>query len=233
MSTSLEFTGPPKILEGDKGFFAAACPDAIPSAVTASSQAPWELMQTSIKPWPCCRHTHPSLDAALDLHGELNGAEIEKVDVETYQAVLDVCDRPLVENEYEARFSLQHTVAVALRNGNVNFQSFAPEVREELASLRQKISIAAAEPWVSAYPVSWGARVTVTTNNGSEHKADRAGARGDPELALDDNEMLEKAHMLLEFGGCNRADSRRIIDGIVSLPTGGSDIVTFLRDQFN
>jgi len=44
--------------------------------------------------------------------------------------------------------------------------------------------------------------------------------------------MLEKAHMLLEFGGCNRADSRRIIDGIVSLPTSGSDIVTFLRNQF-
>ena len=85
---------------------------------------------------------------------------------------------------------------------------------------------------MSAYPASWGARVTVTTNNGSEHKADRAGARGDPELALDDNEMLEKAHMLLEFGGCDRADRSRIIDSIVSLPTSGIDIVAFLRNQF-
>jgi len=37
---ALQFTGAPKILEGDKGFFAAACPDAIPSAVTANQQAP-------------------------------------------------------------------------------------------------------------------------------------------------------------------------------------------------
>ncbi len=229
---ALQFTGAPKILEGDKGFFAAACPDAIPSAVTANQQAPWELTQTSIKPWPCCRHTHPSIDAALHLHGELNGAEIKHVNIETYPAALDVCDRLLVENEYEAKFSLHHTVAVALQNGCVNFQSFDAESRKELACLRQKISIAAAEPWVSAYPASWGARVTLMTNRGNEHIADRTSARGDPELALDDNEMLEKARMLLEFAGCDRADSSRIIDSIVSLPTSGSDIAVFLRNQF-
>ena len=229
---ALDFTGPPKILEGDKGFFAAACPDAIPSAVTADPQAPWMLMQTSIKPWPSCRHTHPAIDAALQLHSELNGAEIECVNVKTYQAALDVCDRPLPESEYEARFSLYHTVAVALQTGRVDFDSFGAETRTELAEFRQKISIAAAEPWMSAYPESWGARVTVTTKKGSEHAADRDGARGDPEHALSDNEMLEKARMLLEFGGCNQAGSNRIIEGILSLPDGGSDIAVFLRDQF-
>ena len=229
---ALDFTGPPKILEGDKGFFAAACPDAIPSAVTAAPQAPWELAQTSIKPWPSCRHTHPAIDAALQLHSELNGAEVKSVNVETYQAALDVCDRPLPESEYAAKFSLYHTVAVALQNGRVDFQSFDAKSRKELAELRQKISIAAAEPWVSAYPESWGARVTVTTKKGSEHAAVRDGARGDPEHALSDNEMLEKARMLLEFASCDHADSNRIIEGIMSLPDGGSDITVFLRDQF-
>ena len=143
-----------------------------------------------------------------------------------------MCDQLLVENEYEAKFSLHHTVAVALQNGCVNFQSFDAESRKELACLRQKISIAAAEPWVSAYPASWGARVTLMTNRGSEHIADRTSARGDPELALDDNEMFEKARMLLKFGGCDGADSSRIIDSIVSLPTSGSDIAVFLRNQF-
>ncbi len=229
---ALDFTGPPKILEGDKGFFSAACPDAIPSAVTVNPQAPWELTQTSIKPWPSCRHTHPAIDAALQLHGELDGAEIESVNVETYQAALDVCDRPLPESEYEAKFSLYHTVAVALQNGRIKFQSFGAKSRREQADLRQKISIAAAEPWVSAYPASWGARITVTTKKGSEHKAERDGARGDPERALADNEMLDRARMLLEFAGCDHADSNRIIEGIVSLPDSGSDIATFLRIQF-
>jgi 2-methylcitrate dehydratase PrpD len=62
---ALGFTGPPAILEGDKGFFAAACPDAVPSAVCADADADWQLRQTSIKLWPSCRHTHPAIDAAL------------------------------------------------------------------------------------------------------------------------------------------------------------------------
>ena len=229
---ALDFTGPPEILEGDKGFFAASCPDATPSAVTAHPQAPWQLLQTSIKPWPCCRHTHPAIDAALQLHLELDDEGIESVQVETYQAALDVCDRPHPESEYEAKFSLYHTVAVALQDGRINFQSFDAAKRNELADLRQKISIAAAQPWVSTYPASWGARVSVRTKNGSEFSAERDGARGDPELALDDAEMFDKARMLLEYGGCDCADADRIIDGIIGLPGSGSDISLFLRDQF-
>ena len=65
------FTGPPKILEGDKGFFKAACPDANPSAVLADADAPWQLTNTSIKPWPSCRHTHPAIDAAQAIRAKL------------------------------------------------------------------------------------------------------------------------------------------------------------------
>ena len=36
----LGFTGPPAILEGKKGFFAAACPDAQPEIVTGNPDAP-------------------------------------------------------------------------------------------------------------------------------------------------------------------------------------------------
>ena len=77
-----------------------------------------------------------------------------------------------------------------------------------------------------------GARVSVTTKKGNEYTAERDGARGDPEHALDDNEMHEKARTLLEYGGCDQGDSKRIIEGIMSLPSGGSDIASFLRDQF-
>jgi len=229
---ALDFTGPPKILEGVKGFFAAACPDANPDAVTANPSAPWELTQTSIKPWPCCRHTHPAIDAALELHQELRGAEIDRVTVQTYQAALDVCDRPVPESEYEAKFSLYHTVAVALQNGNVDFQSFTADSRDELAELRRKILVTANEPWASAYPSDWGAEVGVTTTDGSEFTARRSGARGDPQFALNDKEMQDKARMLLEFAGCTHATSEHIIDAILSLPGNDSDIANFLTAQF-
>src|SRR5690606_29240634 len=88
------FTGSDRILEGEKGFFAGLCTDPVPEAITANPGRPWELTNTSIKPWPCCRHTHPLIDAAIELHGKLGTAEIGKVKIGAYRAALDVCDRP-------------------------------------------------------------------------------------------------------------------------------------------
>ena len=61
----LGFTGPPAILEGPQGLFAGACPDPDPAAVLRDPDEPWQVHQTSIKPWPSCRHTHPVIDAAI------------------------------------------------------------------------------------------------------------------------------------------------------------------------
>ena len=97
---AIDFTGPPAILEGPAGFFAGACPDADPDAVLREPDAQWQVHLTSIKPWPACRHTHPAIDAALTVFEKLNGAEIDHIEVETYQAAIDVCDRPVANSEY-------------------------------------------------------------------------------------------------------------------------------------
>lgn len=231
---ALGFTGPPAVLEGDRGFFAATCPDADHDAVLAKPDGTWGLNRTSIKPWPCCRHTHPAIDAALELHQQIAGSEVDSVQVDTYQAALDVCDRPHPENEYEAKFSLYQTVAAAIENGYVDFRSFDAEMRSDLANLRDRISLAAKEPWHSAYPATWGACVSVTTVSGSSLTAERTCTRGDPEFALDDQEMLDKARMLLEFAGCDANISNRIVDGTRSLAEPGDtgDIVEFVNRQF-
>lgn len=91
----LGFTGPPAILEGAKGFFAATCPDADPPAVIRAPDTPWQLLQTSLKPWPSCRHTHPAIDAAQSLQSQIADlGRIDRIEVETYPAALDVCYRP-------------------------------------------------------------------------------------------------------------------------------------------
>jgi 2-methylcitrate dehydratase PrpD len=230
----LDFTGPPAVLEGKKGFFAAACPDANPEVVIADADAPWELRQTSIKPWPCCRHTHPAIDAALALHEELAGISIESVQVVTYQAALDVCNRPTPDSEYEAKFSLYHTVAAALEFGKVDFNSFDAKARTDLAEMRNRVTVNAAEPWNSNYPVSWGARVRVITAEGGHHSSERHGARGDPEHALDDQEMIDKARMLLKLADMDDSVAGQFIDSILQL-TNSDDAeraIGFLSEQF-
>lgn len=211
------FTGPERILEGEKGLFAGACPDPVPEAVTARPDGPWELTRTSIKPWPCCRHTHPAIDAAIELNGKLAGATIRHVKVGAYRAALDVCDRPLPEDPYSAKFSLQHTVAIALADGRVDQASFDAAARKRIASERAKVAVALDPAVDAAYPKSWGVEIEVETADGRKLRARRADAKGDPENPVTADELKLKAQMLLAEGGLTPGDADRLIAAILGL----------------
>lgn len=221
---ALGFTGPARILEGEKGFFRATCPDADPDAVLRAPDAPWQLVRTSIKPWPSCRHTHPTIDAGEELRARLiaDGVALDTVEeivVGTYQAALDVCDRPVATSDYEAKFSLQHSIAAALTFPLVDFEAFADAARNACRPLASRVIVRRSEPWASAYPASWGGRVSLKLSDGKEYAAERTNAKGDPEAPLSRDEMIAKARMLLEHG--NAANPDRLIDAILGMASGG------------
>jgi len=221
------FTGSPKILEGNKGMFAAMCADPVPDAILARPDDSWQLRLTSIKPWPCCRHTHPAIDCALELHRALNGAIIKSIDIDTYLAALDVCDRPEPENEYSAKFSLYHCVSFALQNGEVRLDSFSEAARRQTRELRELTILHVAEPFASRYPLSWGSGVRVTTEDGNVITATRKDCKGDPELALDESEMRNKAINLMRYGGLDEAASVAKCNQVLSLPSSSETVALF------
>lgn len=212
------FTGPEQILEGEKGFYAGLCEDPLPERVLASPEAPWQLVDTSIKPWPCCRHTHPAIDAALDLHRQLGARAIGSVEVGAYQAALDVCDRPRPEDPYSAKFSLQHTVAIALAEGKVVQSSFEAKARERVADAREKVSVGLSPSVNSAYPKAWGVEVAVTTADGARLSAARRDAKGDPENPVSADEIAEKARLQMTEAGMGRSRCDSLIATIRDLP---------------
>ena len=220
------FTGSPEILEGRKGFFAAMCTDPEPERILEDPRADWQLSLTSIKPWPSCRHTHPIIDCALEIHQLLDGEQAKEIDIKTYQAALDVCDYPAPETEYQAKFSLYHTAAIAILDGVVGLDSFDAEARQRSKHLRRETRVTVATPYASSYPVSWGAEVTVQTESGASFKISRKDCKGDPELALDDDEMRLKAMGLLRYGGLDESSARQVCTQVLAMPaaTGDSSI---------
>ena len=212
------FTGSPEILEGKKGFFAAMCSDPDPDRILGDPNAAWQLCLTSIKPWPSCRHTHPIIDCALEIHRLLDGNQVERIDIKTYQAALDVCDCPMPESEYQAKFSLYHTAAIAILDGAVGLDSFDAKARKRSERLRRETTVTVVDPYASSYPVSWGAEVTVATESGASFKISRKDCKGDPELALDDEEMRLKAMGLLQYGGLDEAQANQVCDKVLNMP---------------
>ena len=203
----LGFSGSPTILEGKRGFYAACCPDANPDALLVDPEGSWQIHKTSIKPWPCCRHTHPAIDAALELSSKLDGGNIESIELGVTQATIDVCDKPTPETLYDAKFSLQHCVSVAIVDGQVGFDAFESDARQRVSKMAMKISLELNEEIEKAYPNAWGAEVKVKLTNGKKFSVRRKHAKGDPDAPLSPTEFKEKATMLFRFGGVSEPEA--------------------------
>jgi len=105
-------------------------------------------MKLSIKPYPCCRMTHSSIDAALAIR-EKYGFNFEEVD----RVEIFVCDmsREMVGGPFEARenpqvdaqFSIPYTVGVALTKGKPFIKDFDDAVvrSEQRKLVASRISV--------------------------------------------------------------------------------------------
>jgi 2-methylcitrate dehydratase PrpD len=218
-------TGPRYILEGPQGFYAAMCPDANPSAVTANPEAPWMVYDTSFKPWPACRHAHPTIDAALLLRDRVpDPGRIERVTVRTYGDAVAFCDRPEPKTVVDAKFSLQHVFAVVMLQGRPTLESFEPKTfhLETMAGLREKVAVEAAQPYDGAFPQHYGAEVEVWGANGLHEKAAVTDALGDPGNPVADETVVDKARQLMTAAGLPDAKAEAIVRKTLALGRGGS-----------
>lgn len=207
-------TGTPSLLEGPQGLYAATCKTPRPLALDDG----WQIHAVSFKPWAACRHAHPVIDCALELRarGELTAP----FRVETYADAIAFCDRPDPASEAEARFSLQHALAVIASGREARPEDFSPAAIAALAPLRAQVSVRAAPDITARYPAHFGARV-----NGLE----LVDTRGDPERPVDAATIREKMHSLASWGGLPAAEAERAC----TLALAGSDraaIITLLED---
>jgi len=210
-------TGPGRILEGRKGFFKAMCPDAAPDELFRNSAA-WEVADVSYKPWPSPRPTHPAIDAALGAASQIHGRTIDRVELDTFAAAVDLCNQPEPNTEHAARFSLRFCVAAALQDGRIDFGSFQGASRERNAALCARVTVAATERFGSAFPRACGAEVRVFMTDGSIVRSVREHAKGDPAAPLTESEIVSKALGLLELG--NVKNPARFVDDVLAMRHG-------------
>ncbi len=221
--------GPARILEGAEGLFAATAPGSDPTALLAGvTPAGWCLDDISLKPWPACRHVHPVIDACLALLDKLGRdgltlREVAGVAVQTYGDALRFCDRPDPQSVIEAKFSLQHSVAVTLLGGPPPLSAFdPPAIRDDAAAtLRARVKVTVGEPYNSAYPNHFGARVALTLADGTLLVREQPDALGDPENPLPDDRTIAKARALMLAGGMAATDMDTLVTECLALADNG------------
>ncbi len=190
-------TGPVGILEGPQGLFEAATAE--PGDLAGSDDG-WLIGEVSFKPFAACRHAHPAIDAAMELRAA--GKLDPPFKVETFGDALAFCDRPDPSTDVDAKFSLQHAVAVVADGRDAKPEDFTQEAIAALAGLRAQVTVAEDPAITARYPAHFGARV-----NGFE----LVDTLGDPERPIAEKELVAKMHSLAKWGGLPEAEANKAV----------------------
>jgi len=188
--------GPPDVIEARDGFMQAfafgradkARPIAFPPSV------PFGITDCYIKPYPCCRHIQPAVEALIGLLNDetIANDEVQRIDVATYRIAAEHAETGW-DDFASAQLSFPYLMGVALKFRAVKFEHFSEQTRRDpaFAAIARKLSVTAPADVDRLYPQLRPARVTVTTARGSfTRQADEAlGSRIVP---LDDAGLTAK-----------------------------------------
>jgi len=188
--------GPPGVIESRDGFMQAFAFGRIDKArpVRLPPQAEYGITDCYIKPYACCRHIQPAVEATFGLLNDENIAfeDIEAIEVETYKIAAEHAHVPW-DDFASAQLSFPYLVGLAARHRAIKFEHFDDKNRKDpaFAEFARKLTVSAPVEIDQLYPKLRPARVTVTTAQGKfVRQADEAwGSRLVP---LDDEGLIAK-----------------------------------------
>ena len=160
--------------------------------------ARWEILETGItvKLYPSCAGTHPSLDAILDLRRreKFTANDVERIDIDVDSIVptILIYDRPTTG--LEGKFSLPFCAAAAVTFGRVGMDTFdaASLANREVTNLLARVAMRVDPALDHGAPPLTHARVHVTLRDGRVLSQEAQGARGYPEQPATDAELDAK-----------------------------------------
>ena len=192
-------TASAQAIEGRQGFLAAMDSQRLSLAEAAADLGTrWEILDTGItvKLYPSCAGTHPTLDALLDLRRAEGfvGSDVDGIDVEvdSITPTVLIYDRPA--SGLEAKFSMPFCAAAAVIDGRVGIDTFeADRLRDPgILSMMARVIMRVGEGLDPLAPPLTQARIRVRLKDGRELTASANGARGYADRPASDEELAMK-----------------------------------------
>lgn len=164
----------------------------IPEKIVEGLGKKWMLSEIWIKKYPCCFLQHRQIDSLIELKKEHNLSYGEVKEIEVHASLAEkLCDRPEPKNEGDVQFSFQHSLSVALMEGDVSLQHISAEAVNDpkLKEARGKVKIIYYPDWTKEFNKA-PARIVVKTHDGREFAREKTVPRGHPLEPLTDEQLL-------------------------------------------
>jgi 2-methylcitrate dehydratase PrpD len=198
----------------------------------------WELAETAIKPYPVCHFIHGCADAAIELHAEINPADIVSVEAYLPRDTMPIVAEPAAAkirptNEYEAKFSAQFVIATCLIKGAFGLADLMPAALVDAVVLDLTQRVTCAIDPDTAFPAFFSGGVRVTLKDGRSlfrHVRVNSGAG---ERALD-QAAVSKKFLASATLAIPLAQAERIREAVLKLEThSATGIAALLRSTTN
>lgn len=141
--------GPEGAFDGAAGLFPlylGAAPSPAQCELLLDPQG-WLADAIQLKPWPCCRLSHPYVAAALALRRASGGAEPARIEAHVNGSAAKLC-RPLAERRapptlQDAKYSIPWMIAFTLVHGRVELATLGPAALadQRVRALAQRVEI--------------------------------------------------------------------------------------------
>ena len=198
-------------LEGFTGAPALTCEGAEGSDFWADLGQGWRLVDhTHYKAYPCCRWSHPAIDAAHDMMRDnaLTHEMIKAVEIRTFHYATRLAGHE-PQSQDEFAYSIAFPVAAMIVHGQVGVSELSQEALHDPDILRVSRAtnlIDDAEMTRISTDKRW-AQVSFVLKDGRKIESAPRTPRGDADIPLTDKEISLKFHLLANpILGVPRAD---------------------------
>jgi 2-methylcitrate dehydratase PrpD len=220
------FTASSLALDGPQGFIRAMDGEsnALAEALDDLGRR-WEIVETGItvKLYPSCAGTHPSLDALLELRRreQFTAEDVERIeiDVDSITPTILIYERPV--SGLEGKFSMPFCAAAAVAFGQVDLSTFDDQTvsNPRVESLMRRVAMRVDHSLDGIAEPLTQAKVNLRLHDGRVLTQRANGARGYPAQPASDAELDAKfmscARRTLSEGSCVKAlELLRQIDGL-------------------
>jgi len=177
-------TGPLEVFEGNKGFM---------DSIAGRFEIDWSregferVRRTILKKYNAEVHSQSAIEAVLELRWEgFRPEEIERIELDTFDVAHKIIgggeegDKTVIRTKEEADHSLPYLLAVAILDGEVMPEQYAPEriLRDDVQRLLRKVIVRPRTDLSQRFPAEVPAEVRVVLRGGRMLEARRSDYEG-------------------------------------------------------
>lgn len=205
-----DFTSSQGMLEAKRGWAHTISTKQDFAQITEGLGSRYEAALNTYKPFACGIVIHPALDAAIQLRNQyqLKPEQIAEVRLRVHPLVLELTGKKTPTTGLEGKFSIYHSVAIALIQGAAGERQYSDQAVQDPAvvALRAKV-VATVDPAIKPQQVD----MTVVLKDGRELHQYIQHAIGSVEVPMTDAQLEAKFSDLAE-GILPRQQTQALID---------------------